>query len=165
MKKSRKTMPVGELNLDESIDMIKSELLEKKEEKRSIFIERVIDNVSLYELANYTTYECTYAPYLLDFGIVIERIKGKNETDNSEESLKVKMDLLEQLSKMENVPQFCEECHIESDKFNKCTSISSFIRKNIFRKKKYRLVFHGREAKYEETLYKTLLGGIIYALF
>lgn len=97
--------------------------------------------------------------------MVIERIKGKNESDNSEESLKVKMDLLEQLYKMKNVPQFCEECHIESDKFDRCTSIGSFIRKNIFRKKKYRLVFHGREAKYEEAVYKTFLGEIIYALF
>lgn len=40
MNEPRKTMPVGELNLDESIDIIKKELLEKKEEKRSDLLKK-----------------------------------------------------------------------------------------------------------------------------
>lgn len=167
MKNSRKRTPVSELNLDSSIQKIKDDLLEKQERVRNERIED-LESISLEKIANeiYSDYgEYDYTPYLLDFGMVLDRIKGDNRHDAFEDSLKVKMDLLEQISKMKYVPPFNTECHIESDKWNKCTSLWSFIRKNILRQKKYRLIFHGKEADYKKEKYSTFIGKIIYVLF
>lgn len=157
-----KKTPISELSLDSSIEKVRNKLLEEKEKVRND-LKEIVDNIPLERLANYNNFY--YSPYLLDFGIVLERIKGDNARDAFEESLKVKADLLEQLSKMEYVPSFNEECHIESNEWNKCTSIASFIRKNIFRKKKYRLIFHGKEASYTKVRYNTIFGNILSELF
>lgn len=167
MKNSRKKTPVSELNLDSSIQKIKNEILEKQEKVRDKRKEE-LDDISLEKIANeiYSDYgEYNYTPYLLDFGMVLDRIKGDNRHDFLEDSLKVKIDLLEQISKLKYVPPLDEECHIESDKWNKCTSLWSFIRKNILRQKKYRLIFHGKEADYKKEKYSTFIGKIIYTLF
>lgn len=152
----RETTPVSEINIEEirnnvkkNQDEIKSKYLE---EKRNNIIQE-IDDLSLADISNNTINSCN-RPYLVDLAFIIDRLKNDLEVDKNFESMQVKLDITDQLSKMKELPSFKTECHIESNQCTKSTSIISFIRKFVFRQKKYRIIFHAKEAKFNEEYYK-----------
>lgn len=152
----RETTPVSEINIEEIRDNVKKnqdEIMSKYlEEKRNNIIER-IKCLSLYNISNNVVNECN-RPYLVDFAFIMNRLKNDLEVDNNFESMQVKLDITDQLSKMKELPSFKTECHIESNQALKSTSIINFIRKFVFRQKKYRIIFHRSEAKFDKVYYK-----------
>ncbi len=148
----RETTPVEELNIKEIRNNLKKEQDERIEEKRRNII-RIKDKYSLYEIANNTCGGYN-RPFLVDFKFIMERIQNDLEIDKNDESLQVKLDITEQLEKMSELPSFKTSCYIESRDVFKSTSIVNFIRKFIFRQKKYRIVFYNKEAKFDEQYYK-----------
>lgn len=152
----RKSTPVSEINIEEirnnvkkNQDEIKSKYLE---EKRNNIIQE-IDNLSLVYISNNTIDSCN-RPYLVDLAFIIDRLKNDLEVDKNFEAMQVKLDITDQLSKMKELPSFKTECHIESNQILKSTSIISFIRKFVFRQKKYRIIFHRNEAKFDKEYYE-----------
>ena len=152
----RKTTPVEEFNIKEIIKKLEKKqdaiVFEVFEEKRRNII-RKINNLSLYKIFNNTEEGCN-RPYLIDFEFIMDRLQKDLEIDQDYESIKVKLDITEQLEKMKKLPSFKTSCYIESRDVFKSTSIINFIRKFIFRHKKYRIVFHNKEAKFDEQYYK-----------
>lgn len=151
----RNSTPIAELDIQELNNILK-ELQEKLTKNLSDNIEymrneniKYLDRHSLDCIANNGHYE----PYNFDLGYIIERLKKDSSMDTNEESLRIKIDLSEQISKMKNIPPFGTECHIESNDEKKCTSFWSFILKNFLRQKKYRLVFHNNKMDYSKTYY------------
>lgn len=163
----RDSTPIGEINVDEINENLKkyqNELLEKRNE---IYKEKIdkLSKTSLSVFAN-NLQEGEYAPYLLEFGLLLNILKDNNRAHDIE-SLKIKVDILEQLLEMKTLPPFNIECHIESNDVNKCTSIKSLIDKKIFKKRKYRLVFHRKEATFEDKYFKSKLKAkvVLLAIF
>lgn len=152
----KKSTPVSEINIEEirnkiekDKDEIKSKCLEKK---RNNIIQK-IDSLSLVDISNNTVGSYN-RPYLFDLAFIINRLKSDLEVDKNIESMQVKLDITDQLSKMKKLPSFKTECHIESNQCIKSTSIISFIRKFVFRQKKYRIIFHRNEAKFDKEYYE-----------
>lgn len=161
----RSLMPVSEINVEEIAQKTKKyreKLLEKREDKLKEKIKN-LNLKSLALLANNEEYN-VYSPYLLDFKFVLDRIKHNKEIDRDTESSQIKIDIAEQLLKMKKIPSLDTECHIESRKIDNNTSIKSLILKKLFRQRKYRLVFHGREATFENYLYKVSLRKRLFTL-
>lgn len=153
----RNSTPIAELDIQELNNILK-ELQEKLTKNLSDNIEymrneniKYLDRHSLDCIANNGYYE----PYNFDLGYIIERLKKDSSMDTNEESLCIKIDLSEQISKMKNIPPFDTECHIESNNEKKCTSFWNFILKNFLGQKKYRLVFHNNKMDYSKTYYET----------
>lgn len=153
----RGTIPVEEFNIKEISDNIKKKqdekLAEIKEENRQFLIKK-LEYFSLDEIANNINSDNSYQPYLVDFAIIMNRLQNDLEVDKDIEAMQVKVDILNQLSKMKKLPPLNTECHIESKYCMRCRSLKSFLLKSIFRKKKYRLVFHRKEATFDEEFCK-----------
>lgn len=162
----REPMPIGEINVDEINENLKKyqeTLLERRKEAYDERINR-LNEASLSVFANNLNdekhipyllqYDGKYAPYLLQFGFLLNILKDNNR-DFDIESLQVKVDIIEQILKMKSLPSFNIECHIESKDVDKYTSIKSLIEKKIFGQRKYRLVFHKKEATFEEKYFKS----------
>lgn len=160
----RNQTPITELDIEQLRNVIKTtkqEIENKKIEMRNEKV-KLLNNRTLCELSNNVeeyTWLVDYKPYIFDFGYILERLKEKAPGDESkgfgtyEESLRIRIEVLEQISKMKEIPAFDTECHIESRYLGKCTSIKSFIQKSIFGQKKYRLIFHNKKADYDSLLY------------
>lgn len=155
----RDSMPIGEIDIDEFNENLKKyqkELLENREEIYKDKIDR-LNRTNLNAFAN-NLQDGVYAPYLLEFGLLLNILNNNNRVQVHDiESLKIKVDVLEQILKMKTLPPFSIECHIESNDIDKCTSIKSLIEKKIFKNRKYRLVFHRKEATFEEKYFKSKL--------
>lgn len=161
----REMMPIGEINVEEitrNTKKYREKLLEKRDEALKEKIDK-LNLISLNNLAN-NRVEGVYMPYLLDLKLVLERIKGNSRYDTDFESLQIKIDLIEQISKMKEIPSLDTECHIESKYIKKNTSIKGLIFKKIFKQNKYKLVFHGKEATFDKQLYKVSLKKRLFAL-
>lgn len=152
--------PITELNIEELSNIVKATKQEIENSKIEMRNEQIkfLNSRSLYELSNNVEryiFSVAYKPYIFDFGYILERLKKKalgdeNKRDKTyEESLRIRIDVSEQISKMKEIPAFDTECHIESNNINKCTNIKSFIYKRIFGHKKYRLVFHNKKMDYD----------------
>ncbi len=157
--------PVEELNIKEISKNIKNTYDEKinkaAEENRNRNIEE-LKYLSLDSIANNTRGISCYSPYLFDFEFIMDRLKNDYDMDKRIESIEVKSDIAKQLEKMKTVPSFSTECHIESKYGLNCSSLKSFVLKNIFRQKKYRLVFHDRDATFDEKYCKMDIKQFIY---
>lgn len=159
----RISTPIEELNIDELNNIVKTskenlkESLKKERDKKT----KWLDDKSLYYIANNSTCCGDYSPCIFDFLYILERLKNKTYGDEKdyedtfEESLKIRIEISEQISKMKEVPAFDTECHIESIYLDRCTSILNFIRKVIFKQNKYRLVFHNNKCDYNNNYYKS----------
>lgn len=153
-----KSIPIEEFNIKEKLNRalrrakeIHIECIDKKRDKKIELLEqRSLDNI-----ANTMTYynDC-YAPCIMDFAYILNRIKNESVIDNCEESLQVKIDIAEQLSKMKKVPSPNTECHIESKYLDKCTSFKSYIMKKFFNQRKYKIIFHNKIATYDNIFYE-----------
>ncbi len=147
----RKTTPVEEFNIKEIKQNLEKKqdemILENLKQKREKII-RKIWYLSLNEIAN------NNRPYLVDFEFIMNRIINDVKVDQDIESIQVKLDITEQLEKMKVLPSLKTECYIEGKKLGKCTNITSFIRKFIFRQKKYRIIFHNKEARFSQQYYR-----------
>lgn len=153
----RNSTPIGEINVDEINENLKKyqkELLEKRNEIYKEKIDR-LNRTNLNVFAN-NIQDGVYAPYLLEFGLLLNILNDNNRAHDIE-ALKIKVDVLEQILKMKTLPPFSIECHIESNDIDKCTSIKSLIEKKIFKNRKYKLVFHRKEATFEEKYFKSKL--------
>ena len=93
---------------------------------------------------------------LFPFSYILDRLNDL-EKDNDSYSLQVKESIVEQLSKMKEVPDFNTICHIESTKLNKNSSIIQFVRKLFIRQKRYKLIFHNKNVDLSKE-YNTLCG-------
>lgn len=160
----RNQTPITELDIEQLNNVIKTTRQEIENKKSEIRNEKVkfLNSKTLCELSNKVEeYTCLveYKPYIFDFLYILERLKEKVPGDEIkgfgtyEESLRIRIEVLEQISKMKEIPAFDTECHIESRYLGKCTSIKSFIQKSIFGQKKYRLIFHNKKADYDSLLY------------
>ncbi len=155
----RNTTPIGEINVDQIMENAKRSEAKLLEKRKNLFNEKIqeLNGLSLSSLANNSEgYLDKYKPYILDFGIVLNKIKGDFVVDMNNESLQIKIDIINQLKKMKNVPSFSTECHIESNDIKRCTTLRSLILKKLFRQKKYRLIFHNREATFNKKYYNKL---------
>lgn len=160
----RKSTPVEELGIKElanNLNEIHEKMeTDKREEDRNHNIEE-IKYISLESIANNKN-GIEYRPYLVDFGFIMDRIKNDYKVDRGLESVRIKTDIANQLAKMKSVPPFSTECHIESRYGLLCTNIKSFVLKNIFRQKEYRLIFHGRDATFKEKYCKVDFKQFLY---
>lgn len=160
----RKSTPVEELGIKElanNLNEIHEKMeTDKREEDRNHNIEE-IKYISLESIANNKN-GIEYRPYLVDFGFIMDRIKNDYKADRGLESVRIKTDIANQLAKMKSVPPFSTECHIESRYGLLCTNIKSFVLKNIFRQKEYRLIFHGRDATFKEKYCKVDFKQFLY---
>lgn len=149
------SMPIGEINVDEIIENAKKyrkTLLNLKKEEHKEKIEE-LNETDLISFTNNKS-DGVYKPYLLEFGLLLNRLKDKDGVYNMKE-LQIRIDIIEQILKMKNVPPFSTECHIESKDIDKCTSIKSLVLKKIFGDNKYRLIFHKREATFQDKYFKS----------
>lgn len=152
----RESTPISEINIEEIRNNVKKNQDEMKskylEEKRNNIIKKIND-LSLADISN-NLIEFRNRPYLIEFAFIIDRLENDLEVDKNFEAMQVKLDICDQLAKMKELPPFNTECHIESKLWDRSTSISSFIRKFVFRQKKYRIIFHGSEAKFDKEYYE-----------
>lgn len=138
-------------------------LLEEQSRKRKIHRKK-IDNKSLEEITKCEGYY-GYTPYLIDFETILERVKSENKVDNNENSLKIKMDLAEQLSKMKKYPPLDTICHIESDDYNKSTRLRYWFLKRVLFQRKYRIVFHKNITDFDNMFYNYKVSNGMETLF
>lgn len=151
----KNSTPIEELNVEELKDIIelsKRDIKRKLEDKRKERVEELNDK-SLYQISNGGS---GYLPCIFDFSYILERLKTETIGDRHErretveESLKIRVEILEQISKMKEVPAFDTECHIESI----YTNFVSWIRYLFFGGIAYRLVFHDNKTDYNKFYYK-----------
>lgn len=161
MKNQTPTSELGIEELNNIVKATKQQIEDKQFEKRKEQIKK-LNSKSLYQLSNNLTDKVwnDYEPYIFDFGYILERLnkevygdEDKNER-TFEESLRIRVEISEQISQMKEVPAFDTECHIESRYLGRYTSIKSFICKKILGQRKYRLVFHNKKMDYREKCYK-----------
>lgn len=151
----RDSMPIGEINVDEIVENAKKYQETLSERKKELHKDKInaLNKTSLSKLAN-NEINGRYAPFLLEFGLLLNKLKD-NDNCNDIDSLQIRIDITEQILKMKKVPPFSTECHIESKDPDKCTSVKSLISKKLFRQKKYKLIFHRREATFEDEYFKS----------
>ncbi len=167
----RGVTPVEEISVKEIAENINKIYDEKRanqiKKRRAYSIEK-LEQLSLAQIANNMQKSCylpyDYLPYLVDFEFIMDRLKNDYDIDKGIESFEVKSDIVNQLKKMKSIPPFSTECHIESKYGLRCRSLKSFVLKNILRQKKYRLVFHNRDATFEHEYCKKDVKQFLYTL-
>lgn len=151
-----KTTPVEELNIERIANSIKRNQ-EKIEEAARRKYKKELDGLNLYSIVN------RHKIYLFPFSYLLDRLNDLKK-DNDAYSLEVKEDIVEQLSKMKEVPDFNTICHIESTKINKNSSIIQFVRKLFIRPKRYKLIFHNKNIDLNKE-HNTLCGKEFLVIF
>lgn len=157
MGKKLSQYEIGMEEVNESIYALREKILKEEKEKRKALFEKNLkdlNKISLCNLANNNSGEESYKryePYLIPFEELLERIKGKNELDSSDEDKKVRLDLAEQLSKMKKYPPLDTLCHIES--YKKYSEFRHWVARCIFKKRKYKIIFHDKNVKFEDIYY------------
>lgn len=153
----KKTTPVEELNIEKIANNIKVNKDRIQEESRRKYKEE-LDKLSLYGITE------GYDVYLFPFSYVLDRLNNDFENDKSLTNLQIKEDIVEQLSKMGEVPDFDTICHIESIKLNINSSVIQFIQKVFTRQKKYKIVFHNKNIDLNKK-YNTVCGKEFLCIF
>lgn len=144
------------------LEEVKIKIKKKNEDDRELLrrnILRELKSKTLYGIANHMNrenLEAYYQPYLIDFKTLLERLQ-ENENDNLfEEELKIKLDLIEQISKMKDLPNPNTICHIESNSLSNSSRFRYFLKKFFFIHKKYKIIFHSKHTNLEDKFYDTL---------
>lgn len=151
-----KTTPVEELNIERITNSIKKHQEMIEEDNRRKY-KKELDGLNLYSIVN------RHEIYLFPFSYILDRLNDL-EKDNDSYSLQVKEGIVEQLSKMKEVPDFNTICHIESTDIDKNSSIIQFVRKLFIRQKSYKLIFHNKNVDLSKE-YNTLCGKEFLGIF